>query len=252
MPSGEAKPEKLPRWTMTERLLAVLAAFLSVIAGGLGIWGADASAERDELATTTDSLADERDSLASDRDQLVDDLEAAQARIEELEEELATPTTIQPPDDEPGTAAPLPGEPTFLNQLEPVSGTANVDETELGGQRYRNVVRQDLVCLGTSATSTVEYNLGAGYDTFTALAGLHDTTVNPSDIWRFAVTTIDANGEHIVFEQEIRFAAPVPIDVPVAGAQRLRLSVQEVDVDGEQYCSARDENAAVWADPKIA
>jgi hypothetical protein len=239
---------------MAERLLAVLAALLSVVAGTLGIWGSNAASERDDLETTADSLVEERDTLRDERDRLSADLDDAQAEIARLEDSATTTTSA--PDTTTTTTTPgpgdppLPGEPVFLNQLEPVAGNASTEETELGGQRYRNVVRLDVRECGLSP-ARVEYNLGAGYDRFTALAGLHDTIVQPGDVWRFVVTTLDANGEHIVFEQEVHFAQPVDVDVSVAGAQRLRLTVESVDVDGESGC-ADDDDPATWADPKLS
>ena len=229
---------------MAERVLAVLAAALGVAAGVLGVWGTQANSERQDLETTTDSLVEERDQLNSD-------LAGAQDRIDELEAELATATTTTTPDepsDEPGGGG-LPGEPTYLNELEPVSGTADTRETELGGQRYRNVVRQDL--LDCSDPAQVEYNLGAGYSRFTALAGLHDTVVDTTDIWRFVVTTVDGQGEHIVFQQEVQFAQLVQVDISVAGAQRLRLSIEEVDTPNESSNCYSDDSPGTWADPQL-
>jgi hypothetical protein len=249
-PADDAKRER--RWTLAERVLAIVAALLGVVAGGLGIWGSNATAERDDLETTADSLVEARDGLRDERDQLSTDLDAAQARIEELEKASATTTTSTPDTTDttgPGTSAPpLPGEPVFLNQLEPVAGRARTDEAQLGGQRYRNVVRQPTY--ECSQPVPVEYNLGAGYDRFTAKAGLEDTIIDPTDVWRFVATTIDGNGEHIVFEQELHFAQPVDVDLAVTGAQRLRLTIEEVDVDGEAGC--RDESyPALWTDPKL-
>ena len=228
---------------MAERVLAVLAAALGVAAGVLGVWGTQANSERQDLETTTDSLVEERDQLSSD-------LAGAQDRIDELEAEMATTTTTTPdePSDDPGGGG-LPGEPIYLNELEPVAGTADTRETELGGQRYRNVVRQDL--LDCSAPAQVEYNLGEGYSRFTALAGLHDTVVDTTDIWRFVVTTVDGQGEHIAFQQEVQFAQPVQVDISVTGAQRLRLSIEEVDTPNESSNCYSDDSPGTWADPQL-
>jgi hypothetical protein len=248
-PSKEEKRGK--RWTMAERLLAVLAAALSVVAGGLGIWGSNAASERDDLETTTDSLVEERDAVQDQRDQLDADLADAQATIDDLEKASATtvPETTLATSPDGSTAPPLPGEPAFLNQLDPVAGDVSTDEAELGGQRYRNLVRIDLA--DCDYDSLVEYNLGAGYDTFTAQMGPTDTVEDSSDTWRFVITTIDANGEHILLEKEMKVAQVEEVSVPVAGAQRLRLSVEDVDVDTETSRCSYEDNAAVWADPKL-
>jgi hypothetical protein len=251
-PSKEEKRGK--RWTMAERLLAVLAAGLSVVAGGLGIWGSNAASERDDLETTTDSLVDERDAVQDERDQLDAELAEAQATIDDLEKASSTTTTTVPdtstdPDDP--TAPPQPGEPIFLNQFDPVAGNVDTDEAELGGQRYRNVVRIDTVDCSDDPDE-VEYNLGAGYDTFTAKMGPVDTISESNDTWRFVVTTIDANGEHIALEQEMHVAQVEDVDVPVAGAQRIRLSVEAVEVDTESGACTGEYNAAAWADPKLS
>ena len=245
-PDAAHDDKRQRRWTMAERLLAVLAAALGVVAGVLGVWGARATSEVDDLETT-------RDSLAEERDQLSDDLGAAQGRIDELETAATsttstTSTTSVPADDttNPG----LPGEAVFLSEIEPVSGSADTRETELGGRRYRNVVRQELRVCGTP--DKVEYNLGQDYSRFTALAGLHDTVKDPTDIWRFVVTTIDATGEHVVFEQEVPFAQPAQVDVPVAGAQRLRLSIEEVEIGWTGSNCLIDDAPATWADPQLA
>lgn len=242
------------RWTLSESVLALLAAALTLTTAGLGVIAASTASERDELATTADSLVDERDVLRDDRDQLAEDLDAAEALIEDLEEAEASASTTLVPDDSDGPdnpGAPLPGGSTFLNQLDPVAGNPSTEETELAGERYRDVVRQGLrSCDGTANPDIVEYNLGAGYERFTALAGLHDTVEDSADIWRFSVTTIDGNGEHVVFEDEIHFAAPVEVDVPIAGARRLRLTVREVDVDGQPGCYVNNY-VAVWANPKL-
>lgn len=84
------------------------------------------------------------------------------------------------------------------------------------------------------------------------MAGLHDTVQDPDDIWRFVVTTIDGQGEHVVFEQEVPFAQPAVIDVPVAGAQRLRLSVEEVDVGCTGTNCLIDDAPATWTDPLLS
>lgn len=244
-PPGQDDERRKRRWTMAERLLAVLAAGLSVVAGLLGIWGAQASSERDDLETTTDSLAEERD-------QLGDELADAQQRIEELEADSTSTTTTTDPgpaDDTTGTTGGGPGEPVYLNELEPVSGDADTRETELGGQRYRNVVRQELKVCGTP--DVVEYNLGQDYARFTAVAGLHDTVEDPTDIWRFVVTTIDGQGEHVVFQQEVPFAQPAPVDVSVEGAQRLRLSIEEVEIGWTGSNCLIDDAPATWADPEL-
>jgi hypothetical protein len=83
---------------MAERVLAVLAAALSVVAGGLGIWGVQATSERDDLETTADSIAEERD-------QLGDELSSAQERIDELEA-AATSTTTTTTSDITSSGAP--------------------------------------------------------------------------------------------------------------------------------------------------
>jgi hypothetical protein len=237
-PSGPTAEERRQRrWSLTERVLAVLAAALSVVAGVLALWGTRASSERDDLQATTDSLVDERDDLSGQ-------LAEAHDRIEVLE----TPTTTSTSEaDEPGDTPP--GEATYLNELEPVSGAADTRETELGGQRYRNVVRQELKVCGVP--DTVEYNLGQEYSRFTALAGLHDTVDDPTDIWRFVVTTIDARGEHVVFQQEVPFAQPAAVDVSVEGAQRLRLSIEEVEIGWVGSNCLIDDAPATWADPEL-
>ena len=96
--TGGGGDRRQRHWTMAERVLAVLAAALSVVAGGLGIWGAQATSERDDLETTADSIAEERDDLD-------DQLEAARQRIDELET-AATSTTTTTEADSAGATAP--------------------------------------------------------------------------------------------------------------------------------------------------
>lgn len=231
-PTDDADARRHRRWTMAERVLALLAAILSVVAAAVGTWGAQAASERDDLAVTTDSLVDERDRLAGD-------LATSERRVEDLETELSTGMTT--------TTTGSDG--IYLNELEPVSGDADTRETELDGQRYRNVVRQELKVCGTP--HTVEFNLGQDYSRFTALAGLHDTVDDPTGLWRFVVTTIDAQGEHIVFEQDVPFAQPAPVDVSVLDAQRIRLSIEEVDSGYTGSNCLIDDAPATWADPLL-
>jgi hypothetical protein len=249
-PTKEEKRGK--RWTMAERLLAVLAAALSVVAACLGIWGSNAASERDDLETTADSLVDQRDAIQDQRDKLDGDLADAQATIDDLEKASSTTTTTAPDpvaEPEDPNAPPLPGEPIFLNQFDPVSGSVNTDEAELGGDRYRNLVR--INAADCDNPYSAEYNLGAGYDTFTAKAGPIDTISQSNDAWRFVLTTIDANGEHIVFEQEMRVAQVADVSVSVAGAQRLRLSTEPIDLDTETGGCDTETYGSVWADTKL-
>ena len=97
--TGGGSDRRQRHWTMAERLLAVLAAGLSVVAGGLGIWGAQATSERDDLETTADSIAEERD-------QLGDELSSAQERIDELETAATSTTTTTTSDITPTGGAP--------------------------------------------------------------------------------------------------------------------------------------------------
>lgn len=102
-PPGLTRDERRHRrWTMAERLLAVLAAALGVAAGVLGVWGTRASTERDELEATADSLVEERNDLS-------DDLSQAHDRIDQLETEATSTTTTTTPDNPDDTGADAPG-----------------------------------------------------------------------------------------------------------------------------------------------
>lgn len=253
-PGGPAREPALPApqgkrterghrgWTLTERVLAIVAGLLSVATGVVGLWGAQASADRDELETRTDALIVERDKLGAELAAAEEEIAGLRTTGASTTTTTTTATTAPPPD------APPPGA-TYLNELDPVSGSVETGETELGGQRYLNVVRQDLKVCGTP--DTAEFNLGQDFSTFTALVGLHDTVKDPTDLWRFVVTTIDGDGEHVVFQEEVPFAQPAQVAVSVDGAQRLRLEVVEVDIGWTGSNCLIDDAPATWAEPLL-
>jgi hypothetical protein len=49
----------------------------------------------------------------------------------------------------------------------------------------------------------------------------------------------------------VQFAQPVQVDISVTGAQRLRLSIEEVDTANESSSCYTDDSPGTWADPQL-
>ncbi|CAN5909379.1 hypothetical protein BH23ACT10_BH23ACT10_20690 [soil metagenome] len=233
-------------WT----LVAAAAAVVTLIA--FGGWLQPRAPELFPLVSSEQSPSQRERVLSQRLEDATARLAEAQERLRELEAQLAEqsdpPDGAVPSGSSGGTA---PAQVTFLDELEPASGSVDTEPTALGGVEYRHVVRLDLnACDDPDAA---EFNLGKQYSRFTAKVGLRDETKDTDDRWRFLVETIGDNGRQIVFNPEIPFGEVEDLDVSVDGVLRLRLTVEEIGEAriGDLGVCSTTSDPATWAEPTL-
>lgn len=112
------------------------------------------------------------------------------------------------------------------------AGTAN-----LNGTTYIRALTDSTSC---GNASTLEYDLGRAYRTFSATAGLSDDSASEGALQ----IDVFLDGRSI-FSGTSTLGQPVTIDVDVSGGLRLAISAARVEPD----CSDWSSVDAVWADP---
>jgi hypothetical protein len=107
------KDDKRDGWRLSEKLLGLLTAILTLAAATFGFLAAKAKAERDDVEAEAAQLADDLGTANDERDDLSSQLEEANGEVERLEQELtdATATTTatgdeRSPDSPVGTSPP--------------------------------------------------------------------------------------------------------------------------------------------------
>ncbi|MFI7679386.1 NPCBM/NEW2 domain-containing protein [Actinophytocola sp. NPDC049390] len=113
---------------------------------------------------------------------------------------------------------------TLLSELTRVEGSNDIDldftDVTIQGDTYENSLHYhcSLYCNGDSP-ATFEVDLGGKYSMFTAFAGI---TASGAD----APTKIEIDVDGVLAKTyEVRVGQPAEVEVPVAGAQRLRISM---------------------------
>lgn len=150
----------------------------------------------------------------------------------------ATPSLATPTE----SAAPGGGS-IFLTELKPVNQPYQISDgvsVEVGGEIFPNSIRHWPNGSSRDFLFT-EYNLSKKYSKFTATIGVNDEAEQGDQVGLFIVY-VDGNE---VGRWESRLGAPQKIEVPVSGAQRIRLETGPASVDKPQYSDL------VWGTPRL-
>jgi hypothetical protein len=111
---------------------------------------------------------------------------------------------------------------------------------QLNGQTYIHAITQQTYC---SQSSSLEYDLGRHYRTFTMTAGLSDDSSSAGQLQ--IDVTIDGRN---IFSQVAKLGQPVTVSVDVTGGLRLAISATRVEPDCQNYSRTV---TAVYGDPEI-
>jgi hypothetical protein len=209
--------KKRDHWTLLQKVLALLTALLTLATAAVGLWGAQARSERDDLQDKSNSLETELEATVEERDQLVGELERAQGRIDELE---ATPTTITTSTTRPlgGTVA---SGATPLADLDRIEGDWYVDrELAIDGTTYLQGIRSSGInaCNNNyNAVQQVEYSIDRSYTTLNAVVGLSDESASGFPVQ----IEITGDGQPL-WTQTVQVGQPQAIALDVTGILRLK------------------------------
>lgn len=225
---GEAGRKDRDGWSFLQKLLALLTALLTFATAGLGLWGAQAKAERDDLQERNQGLEREFDATADERDQLEADLEEAQARIDELEESprssgpTSTTSTTGP------LGGPVTSNGTYLSELVAVDGNWSAGELKIDGNAYLHGVTAPYIdsCGSGDLIQEVEYSIDRGYTSLSGVVGVSDDSASGLPIG------IEITGDgRSLWNQSVQVGQPQSISLDVTDILRLKvIATKQFDV----------------------
>jgi serine/threonine-protein kinase len=217
--NGHTGRKDRDHWSLLERALAFLTALLTLATAGLGLLAASAASERDDAQ-------DEAAQLSNDLEVRTGDLEAAQAQITELEQQLddATSTTITTDDPSGGSGdqEPPPGE-TPLPELDPVVDDNWDPKRDLDVDGTLHPLGIQSKALGYCGSGLyieqqVEYSIGRQYSQLEAMAGLSEESLPGLPV----KLEIFGDGRSL-WSETLVVGSPKPVDLDVSGVLRLRV-----------------------------
>lgn len=213
----------------------------------LGFFTARTTQENDALQTNNEFLRDDATELDRENQALNEVISEKNSEIASLEERIAelesSPSKDGLEPTEPSTRS------VNLNELDQVDGRGiRTDAVTMLGVDYRNAITMDL---GTCGMIYADFPLGNQYSRFTSTVGLNDTTENAEDTWRFVVEVFDGSGKTTSYEEVMHYGQVDEVEVEVSGKSRIRLGVEEVDVDPIGGSCALQNDAATWAGPTL-
>lgn len=248
-PAGPAAPAaKAGRLTA---ILGVCTAFLTLMTAALGLLGGYLNSQKDQaeeqaaaLASEVSGQTEQITSLQADRDALATEIDGLQQQRDALEEELEAATG--------GEGTPPESDPVSSNQI------YLSDEQRLDAQRFTSgtgqvsgetYVHSLLGWQGYMSSSSdaneayAEYDLGRGYETFTATIGLSDKNRNANRTVKFEVILDNQQ----IYEATLTTGEAEQLNLPVAGGLRLRLQLTFFRPEG----AASADDQAVWGDAML-
>lgn len=215
---GHADKKDQDHWTLLQKLLALLTAVLTLATAAVGLWGAQAKSERDDLQERSDGLVSELETAVDERDLAVGDLERAEARIAELEASAPVATTTST-----SLGGPAEGDATYLADLDLVDGSWYRDrDLQIDGVAYLEGIRSTGIhaCNNNiDAVEDVEYSIDRAYTTLTAVVGLSDESMSGLPV------EIEITGDgRALWTQSVEVGRPQPVTLDVTGILRLKVT----------------------------
>lgn len=235
------------RWTVTERVLAVITALLTVASAYLALRTAmiTQAKERADAAveTKTQDLSaaqDKFDQLQSQYNQLSD--ENAQ-----LKSQMATPGP---------TSNPQPFAAKYLSELDEAdhnknAGTASWDSKArtINQVQYGHSIAMNAGCQnGDGGNFWLDYTIDGSWQWLHATVGVSDRSSTRS---KATIKVLDAISGREVASKTVTAGPPITLKEPIEGIVRLRLFINDPNAPSQSCGFEKIETVVIWGDARL-